>query len=80
MEALIIVPTYNEKENISELIRSVLSIDEGLEMLIVDDNSPDGTGEIVDGIRAQESRVHVLHRQGKMGLGSAYITGFKWAL
>lgn len=80
MEALIIVPTYNEKENIAELIRSVLSMDEGLEMLIVDDNSPDGTGEIVDGIEARESRVHVLHRQGKMGLGSAYITGFKWAL
>ncbi len=80
MEALVIVPTYNEKENISELIRSVLSIDEGLEMLIVDDNSPDGTGEIVDGIAVREPRVHVIHREGKMGLGSAYITGFKWAL
>lgn len=80
MEALIIVPTYDEKENIAELIRSVLSTDEGLEMLIVDDNSPDGTGDIVDGIAAGESRVHVMHRQGKMGLGSAYIAGFKWAL
>jgi len=80
VEALVIVPTYNEKENISELIRSVLSIDEGLEMLIVDDNSPDGTGEIVDGIAVREPRVHVIHREGKMGLGSAYITGFKWAL
>jgi len=80
VEALIIVPTYDEKENIAELIRSVLSTDEGLEMLIVDDNSPDGTGDIVDGIAAGESRVHVMHRQGKMGLGSAYIAGFKWAL
>jgi dolichol-phosphate mannosyltransferase len=80
VEALIIVPTYNEKENISELIRSVLSINEGIEMLIVDDNSPDGTGAIIDGMAALEPRVHVMHREGKMGLGSAYITGFKWAL
>ncbi len=80
MEALVIVPTYNEKENISELVRSVLSVDERLGVLVVDDNSPDGTGDIVDAIAAREPRVHALHREGKMGLGSAYIAGFKWAL
>jgi len=67
-------------ENIEELIKAVLDIGAGIEMLIVDDNSPDGTGEIVDEISRGEPRVHVIHRGGKMGLGSAYITGFKWAL
>ncbi len=67
-------------ENIEELIKAVLGIGAGIEMLIVDDNSPDGTGEIVDEISRGEPRVHVIHRGSKMGLGSAYITGFKWAL
>lgn len=80
MEALIIIPTYNEKENIAELIEQVLTVGEGIEMLIVDDNSPDGTGEIADEISRRNRRVHVLHRESKMGLGSAYIMGFKWAL
>ena len=80
MEALIIVPTYNEKENIEELIGLVLALRPDIEMLIVDDNSPDGTGGIVDSIASREPRVHILHREGKLGLGSAYITGFKWAL
>ncbi len=79
-KALVIVPTYNEKENIENLIGQVLEKDECLEMLIVDDNSPDGTGELVDGVRAQNPRVHVMHREGKMGLGSAYKAGFRWAL
>lgn len=80
MEALIIVPTYNEKENIEEIIETVLNQGVGIEILIVDDNSPDGTGEIVDSIVETNNRVHVLHREGKLGLGSAYITGFKWAI
>ncbi len=80
MDTLIIVPTYNEKENIRELIEAVLGLGLDIEMLIIDDNSPDGTGEIVDAIAEAEPRVHVIHREGKLGLGSAYITGFKWAL
>lgn len=80
MDTLIVVPTYNEKENIRELIEAVLGLGLDIEMLIIDDNSPDGTGEIVDGIAEADPRVHVIHREGKLGLGSAYITGFKWAL
>ena len=77
---LVIVPTYNERENIERLVERVLMQDDGIEMLIVDDGSPDGTGAIVDGIAAVNGRVHVLHRAGKMGLGTAYIAGFRWAL
>jgi dolichol-phosphate mannosyltransferase len=80
VETLIVVPTYNEKENIREVISAVLALEHDIAMLIVDDNSPDGTGGIVDEIAAREPRVHVIHREGKLGLGSAYITGFKWAL
>jgi dolichol-phosphate mannosyltransferase len=78
--ALVVVPTYNEKENIRRLITMVLEQDPRLEMLIVDDGSPDGTGDIVDEIAAREPRVHALHRERKMGLGTAYRAGFKWAL
>jgi dolichol-phosphate mannosyltransferase len=78
--ALVVVPTYNEKENIRRLITMVLEQDPRLEMLIVDDGSPDGTGDIVDEIAASEPRVHALHRERKMGLGTAYRAGFKWAL
>jgi dolichol-phosphate mannosyltransferase len=78
--ALVIVPTYNERDNIARLIGQVLAQDPRLDMLVVDDGSPDGTGEIVDRIAAQNSRVHVIHREGKMGLGTAYLAGFKWAL
>jgi dolichol-phosphate mannosyltransferase len=78
--ALVVVPTYNEKENIRRLIATVLDEDPRLEMLIVDDGSPDGTGEIVDEIAAREPRVNCLHREKKMGLGTAYRAGFKWAL
>lgn len=78
--ALVIVPTYNERENIARLIEAVLRQDPRLEMLVVDDGSPDGTGEIVEGIMAAEPRVHILRRPRKMGLGTAYIAGFKWAL
>jgi dolichol-phosphate mannosyltransferase len=78
--ALIIVPTYNERFNVARLIPAVLAQDPSLEMLIVDDASPDGTGAVVDGIAANNARVHILHRQGKLGLGTAYIAGFRWAL
>jgi dolichol-phosphate mannosyltransferase len=78
--ALVIVPTYNERENIERLIERVLAQDPRIEMLIVDDGSPDGTGAVVDAIAAKDSRVHIIHRERKMGLGTAYIAGFKWAL
>ena len=80
METLVIVPTYNEKENIAEIVVAVLGLGNGVEILVIDDASPDGTGAIVDSLAAANPRVHVLHRPGKLGLGSAYITGFKWAL
>ena len=78
--ALVIVPTYNERFNIARLIPAVLAQDPSLEMLIVDDASPDGTGGVVDTIAANNDRVHVIHRAGKLGLGTAYIAGFRWAL
>ncbi len=83
MKSLIIIPTYNERENVEELLRQIFAL-EGLgnflEVLIVDDNSPDGTGQLADTLAAADPRVHVLHRAGKMGLGSAYIAGFRYAL
>ncbi len=78
--ALVIVPTYNERDNVVRLVEQVLAQDERIDMLIVDDGSPDGTGAIADEVAEQNSRVHVLHRPRKMGLGTAYLTGFKWAL
>jgi dolichol-phosphate mannosyltransferase len=78
--ALVIVPTYNERFNIARLIPAVLAQDPSLEILVVDDASPDGTGGVVDGIAANNNRVHILHRAGKLGLGTAYIAGFRWAL
>jgi dolichol-phosphate mannosyltransferase len=80
VESLVIMPTYNEKENIAEIVGAVLKLGRGIEMLVIDDNSPDGTGAIVDSMAAADPRIHVIHRPGKLGLGSAYITGFKWAL
>jgi dolichol-phosphate mannosyltransferase len=78
--ALVIVPTYNERENIRRLIDAVLRQDGRLEVLVVDDGSPDGTGQIVAELEAADSRVHLLEREKKMGLGTAYIAGFRWAL
>jgi len=78
--ALIIFPTYNEKENIEIIIPDVLERDHRINVLVVDDNSPDGTGEIADRLAAEDSRISVLHRQNKEGLGRAYIAGFKWAI
>ena len=78
--ALVIVPTYNERENIARIIERVLCQDPRLEVLVVDDGSPDGTAAIVRDIMAANARVHILERPRKMGLGTAYLTGFKWAL
>jgi dolichol-phosphate mannosyltransferase len=78
--ALVIVPTYNERQNIEKLVESVLAQDRRLEIVVVDDGSPDGTGELVDEIAARNPRVHAIHRPRKMGLGTAYIAGFRWAL
>jgi dolichol-phosphate mannosyltransferase len=77
---LVIVPTYNERENLPRLVPSILSRDERLEILVVDDGSPDGTGVLADEIAAREKRVHVLHRAVKEGLGKAYLAGFAWGL
>ncbi|HEU4762111.1 MAG TPA: polyprenol monophosphomannose synthase [Gemmatimonadales bacterium] len=78
--ALVVIPTYNERGNIERIIAAVLAQDARLEVLVVDDGSPDGTGEIVDGIAGSNPKVHAIHRAGKLGLGTAYLAGFKWAL
>ena len=79
-KAVVIVPTYNERENIARIVPLILAQDERIEVLVVDDNSPDGTGDIVDEMAAQNARVHALHRNSKEGLGKAYLAGFEWAL
>jgi dolichol-phosphate mannosyltransferase len=78
--ALVIIPTYNERENVRRIIDTVLRQDGRIEVLIVDDGSPDGTGQIVSELEAADPRVHLLERAKKMGLGTAYIAGFRWAL
>jgi dolichol-phosphate mannosyltransferase len=78
--ALVIVPTYNERENIARLIDNVLAQDPRLEILVVDDGSPDGTADIVDRMIAESTRLNILRRPRKMGLGTAYVAGFRWAL
>jgi dolichol-phosphate mannosyltransferase len=76
----VLIPTYREKENIETLIRAISSLPVSFDILIIDDNSPDGTAEIVKGLLPSFPNVHLLERPGKLGLGTAYITGFKWAL
>jgi dolichol-phosphate mannosyltransferase len=78
--ALAIVPTYNEVNNLRLILPQILEQDPRLEVLVVDDNSPDGTGKLADEISEREPRVHVLHRPSKLGLGTAYRAGFRWAL
>ena len=77
---LVIVPTYNEKENVGTIIPAVLAQSSSVEVLIVDDGSPDGTGQIVETMAKTEPRIHLMRRAGKMGLGTAYLAGFKWGL
>ncbi|MFN0098245.1 MAG: polyprenol monophosphomannose synthase [Gemmatimonadaceae bacterium] len=79
-KALVITPTYNEKQNVSILAERVLAQDPRIEMLFVDDNSPDGTGDIIAAMAEKNPRIHLLRRAGKLGLGTAYRDGFKWAL
>jgi len=76
----VIIPTYNERDNLESIVTRVRASAPAVDILIVDDNSPDGTGEIADKLAAFDTRVHVMHRQGKSGLGTAYIAGFGWAL
>jgi dolichol-phosphate mannosyltransferase len=80
MDKIIITPTYNERENIDRLLQRLMDLPYGLHVLVVDDGSPDGTADIVKGWMAREPRVHLLQRPGKMGLGSAYREGFRYAL
>ncbi len=79
-KALVIIPTYNESANLSQILPLVLEQDPRIDVLVVDDGSPDGTGEIADSIAETNSRVNVLHREKKLGLGTAYISGFRWGL
>jgi len=78
--ALIIFPTYNERDNIGKIVHAVLPLDPRINVLIVDDSSPDGTGDVADRLAVEESKVEVLHRPNKEGIGRAYIAGFKWAI
>ena len=82
MERLVIIPTYNEKENVEAIIRAVMSLPLEFHILIIDDGSPDGTADIVKRLMQQEfnDRLFIVERQGKLGLGTAYICGFKWAI
>jgi len=80
MKTLIIIPTYNELENLPSLLKEIFSYAPATDILIVDDHSPDGTGELAEKMSAEDARVHVLHRSGKLGLGTAYIAGFTYAL
>jgi dolichol-phosphate mannosyltransferase len=77
---LVVVPTYNERVNLPLITPSILLQDPRIEVLVVDDNSPDGTGQLADELAAANDRIHVLHRPGKAGLGKAYLAGFRWAL
>ena len=80
-DSLVIIPTYNERENASAIIDAVMALPQGFDLLIIDDNSPDGTAAIVkEKMEQYAGRVHLTERSGKLGLGTAYITGFRWAL
>jgi dolichol-phosphate mannosyltransferase len=79
-QALMIVPTYNEKENLAKLVSRLRALPDNIHVLVVDDNSPDGTGAIADGLAAVDRGVHVIHRSGKLGLGTAYKAGFDYGL
>lgn len=80
-KSLIIIPTYNERDNVNAIIDAILNLDDNFNLLIVDDNSPDGTADIVRGLQNRyQGRLHLESRKGKLGLGTAYIFGFKWAL
>lgn len=77
---LVIIPTYNEKENIASIIREISQLKVPFDILVVDDNSPDKTGDIVEGLKEEHKNLHLIRREGKLGLGTAYLRGFKWAI
>lgn len=81
-DSIVIIPTYNERENIENIVRAVMALEHGFHILVIDDGSPDGTADIVKGLMKQEfaERLFLLERSGKLGLGTAYIAGFRWAL
>lgn len=79
-ESVVIIPTYNERENIEAIVRKVFSLPEKIDVLIVDDNSPDGTAGIVQGLQREFPGLHLVEREGKQGLGTAYVHGFRWAI
>ena len=81
-DSIVIIPTYNERENIENIVRAVMALEHGFHILVIDDGSPDGTANIVKGLMKQEfaERLFLLERSGKLGLGTAYIAGFRWAL
>ena len=78
--ALVIIPTFNERDNLPRIVPLILAQDPRLDVLVVDDGSPDGSGRLADELAAADPRVHAIHREGKLGLGTAYVAGFKWAL
>ena len=80
MKSLIVMPTYNERENITAIVEEIVRYAPQVDMLIIDDNSPDGTGKIADALHERFAQVSTLHRTGKLGLGTAYIAGFRYAL
>jgi dolichol-phosphate mannosyltransferase len=80
LRGLVIIPTYDERENLPRLLPLVLAQDSRLDVLIIDDASPDGTGQVADELAAGSPRIHVIHREGKLGLGTAYLAGFRWGL
>ncbi len=80
MKTLVIIPTYNERDNIEQIVPQVLEKHSSIDVLIVDDGSPDGTGEIADAMSEENSRISVIHRKNKSGLGTAYVAGFKYAI
>src|SRR4051794_14448863 len=79
-KALVCVPTYNERDNLPAITSEILKAEPRVDILVVDDNSPDGTGKLADELAAKEPRIRVFHREKKEGLGRAYLAGFKWAL
>jgi len=81
LKSLVIIPTYNERDNIKKMLQTIMDLQvDGLQVLVVDDNSPDGTGDIVTDLMHRYENIHLLSREGKQGLGTAYVTGFKYAL
>lgn len=79
-DSLVIIPTYNERENIENIIRAVFNLPQQFDILIIEDGSPDGTADIVKSLQKEFSQLHIVERTGKLGLGTAYIRGFQWAL